>query len=131
MLFVDIIAGILFGILTGMGIGGGGLLVIYLTLIRDFSQIDAQGANLLFFTVAAAAAMTIHFKKRNIRIKTVLLMAAFGIIGSFAGANVTAVIPQEITRKLYGAMLIASGMLTAVKGNKRKNSVQKTKPKDF
>lgn len=131
MLTVDIAAGILFGILTGMGIGGGGLLVIYLTLVRNYSQIDAQGANLLFFTFAAAASMIIHFKKRNVRIKTVLLVSVFGIFGAFVGGKVTAVIPQEITGKLYGVMLVISGIITAVKGKKGKSDLFKTKRKTF
>ena len=35
--------------LSGMGVGGGGLFVIYLSLFTDTPQLVAQGMNLLFF----------------------------------------------------------------------------------
>lgn len=123
MTVFDILAGLLFGILAGMGIGGGGLIVIYLTLFRDYSQIDAQGANLLFFTVAAAAAMFIHFKKRKISFLPVIILTLSGLAGAFAGSHVTAVIPQGITRKLFGIMLIASGMITAFRASDKKTKI--------
>ena len=50
---IDILAGILIGTLTGMGIGGGGLLVIYLTAVRGMQQLSAKACNLLFFIFAA------------------------------------------------------------------------------
>ena len=55
---IDILAGILIGTLTGMGIGGGGLLVIYLTAVRGMPQLSAQGCNLLFFIFAASASLS-------------------------------------------------------------------------
>lgn len=115
MIIADIAAGILFGILAGMGIGGGGLLVIYLTLIRDYAQIDAQTTNLLFFVFAAFAAMAVHIRKRKIDFVLVSSLAISGIVGSLLGSHVTMIIPQNITRKLFGAMLIASGIITAAR----------------
>ena len=112
MNIIDVAAGLLFGALAGMGIGGGGLIVIYLTALRGFSQIDAQGTNLLFFAVAAAASMFIHLKKRKIKVIPVLIMSLTGLVGAYFGARVTAVIPQELTRKLFGLMLIGSGIIT-------------------
>ncbi|MBE6562892.1 MAG: sulfite exporter TauE/SafE family protein [Ruminococcaceae bacterium] len=115
MSILDIAAGLLFGALAGMGIGGGGLIVIYLTLFRDYSQRDAQGANLIFFIVAAAASLLIHFRKRKIKFFPVIFLTLGGLFGSFAGAHVTTLIPQEITRKLFGIMLVATGLITFIK----------------
>ena len=115
MIIADIAAGILFGILAGMGIGGGGLLVIYLTLIREYSQIDAQAANLLFFVFAAFAAMAVHIRKRKIDFVLVSSLAIAGIVGSLFGSHIAVIIPQFVTRKLFGAMLIVSGVITAAR----------------
>ena len=57
------------GTLTGMGIGGGGLLVLYLTAMDGVGQLAAQGCNLLFFVYASAASLFVHNKKRNLNIK--------------------------------------------------------------
>ncbi len=115
MSILDLAAGLFFGALAGMGIGGGGLIVIYLTLFRDYSQTDAQCTNLVFFTVAAAASLFIHFRKRKIKFFPVIFLTLGGLFGSFAGAHVTTLIPQDITRKLFGIMLVTTGLITFVK----------------
>lgn len=118
MTFIDIAAGILFGALAGMGIGGGGLIVIYLTLFRDYAQKDAQLANLIFFTVAAAASLFIHFKKRKIKFFPVIFLTVGGLFGSLLGSHVTTLIPQEITGKLFGVMLVITGFITFIKAKR-------------
>ena len=60
------IAGILSGIIGAMGIGGGGILIIYLTLFADMEQMAAQGINLLFFIPCAVVALIIHIRKGRI-----------------------------------------------------------------
>ncbi len=52
MNFLDILAVILSAAVSAMGLGGGGVLILYLTLVRDVPQLEAQGINLLFFTPA-------------------------------------------------------------------------------
>ena len=123
MILIDILAGVIFGMLAGMGIGGAGLIVIYLTLLRGYSQIDAQAANLIFFAVAAAASMFIHAKKRKIRYIPVLITAAAGITGAYFGSHTASVIPQEITRKIFGVMLVASGLITMAKTMSKKSKI--------
>ena len=43
-----LLAGLLSGIIGGMGLGGGAVLIIYLTVFMDIKQLSAQGINLLF-----------------------------------------------------------------------------------
>ena len=52
-MILDIIAGIISGILGAMGFGGGGILILYLTLYKDMPQVVSQGINLLFFIPSA------------------------------------------------------------------------------
>ena len=111
----DIIASLLLGALAGMGIGGGGLLVIYLTLVKDFDQINAQAINLLFFIFAAASSLAVHAKKRKMDIRLISIFAVSGIVGSLVGTGITALIPSELTRKLFGAMLMISGAVTLIR----------------
>ena len=96
-------------ILSGMGLGGGGLLVIYLTLFENTKQIIAQGANLAFFIVAAIASTIINTKNKSIKWKTTLILSAVGIIGSILGTFLAGAIDPSLLRKIFGGMLIFGG----------------------
>lgn len=93
----------------GMGVGGGGLFVIFLTLCLNFGQIDAQGTNLVFFILSIIASIFVHIKKRKIYFKQVLIMILFGAIGSLAFSNLANNINPEIPRKMLGGLLILGG----------------------
>lgn len=59
---IPALAGAVTGVLSGFGIGGGTLLLIYLTAFAGLEQTLAQGINLLYFLPAAATALPSHFK---------------------------------------------------------------------
>ena len=115
MVIVDLIAAFLMGALSGMGIGGGGLLVIYLTLFRNTPQVSAQGINLYFFVFASIAALVIHCRKRRINYPLVLLLSAFGMPLSLLGGLLAARTDPELLRKLFGGMLIVAGGISLVR----------------
>ena len=81
MTVASIIAGFLAGIAAGMGLGGGTVLLIYLTLFTSAEQLTAQGINLLVFVPTALTAVIIYAVKRKIRWRLVLYMAPLGIVG--------------------------------------------------
>lgn len=112
---IESIVGFLTALLAGLGIGGGGLLVIYLVLWANCEQLLAQGINLLFFLFSSGAAMIIHFKKRKIPLVFVGLISAFGVIGAIIGSNVAKIMPAEAVRMVFGALLIVSGTITLFK----------------
>lgn len=110
MIIINMTAAALIACLAGLGIGGGGLLVIYLTLVLKTEQLTAQGINLIFFIFSALASLCIHFKKRRINIRTVALLAITGIAGSVLGSYISHNIEVEILRKIFGGLLIFSGV---------------------
>ncbi len=107
-----VIASFLIAVLSGMGVGGGGLFVVFLALFSDMPQLPAQGTNLLFFLFSAGSAICVHLTKRKILGTAVLVMAAFGIFGSLLGTMLSGIVPQSILRKLFGVMLVISGMIS-------------------
>lgn len=119
MLISDILAGIITGAAVGLGIGGGGLLVIYLTMIRGVNQIEAQGINLLFFLFASVSSLLIHQTRRPVRGSIVLILACTGIIGAAAGEAILTLITsaggEGLVRDIFGVMLIASGIFSLVR----------------
>ena len=61
-----LVIGLLTGILSGFGIGGGTILMIYLTAFAAFPQKIAQSINLLYFIPTAAAALILHSKHHQL-----------------------------------------------------------------
>ena len=59
---LPLLAGTATGILSGFGVGGGTLLLIYMTTFAGVPQNLAQGVNLLYFLPAAATAQPPHHK---------------------------------------------------------------------
>ena len=109
---LDFIVGFITALLSGMGVGGGGLLVIYLVLAEGIAQYEAQGINLVFFICSSLAALTIHFIKRNINLKLVVFLILFGSIGAIFGSLLAANVSPEIARRLFGIFLLISGFLS-------------------
>ncbi len=106
------IASFIIALLSGMGIGSGGLLVIYLTLLEKVPQLTAQGINLLFFIFASASSLLLHITKRRLYVGAILVMGSCGIVGSLLGSAVAANISSRLLGKIFGAMLVISGVLS-------------------
>ena len=102
---------ILFAIamLSGMGVGGGGLLIIYLTLIENSPQLYAQGMNLFFFLMSAGASLFIHIRRRRINTQLLTILCITGAMGALCGSLLIRVVPVEWIRRIFGIMLMVSG----------------------
>ncbi len=105
-----LIAGLLSGIAGAMGLGGGGVLIIYLTLLADLSQPKAAGINLIFFIPISLLAVIIYAFKKEIKWKTILPLAAFGFLGAAAGIWITGLLKAQILSKIFGGILIVTGV---------------------
>ena len=70
----DILAGILSAVIASMGLGGGGVYIMYLTLVKDTQQLNAQGLNLMFFIPCAAVSLAVYIKNKMIKPKAVIPM---------------------------------------------------------
>lgn len=115
MIILDVFMGIFMGILTGIGIGGGGLLVLYLTAVRELGQLQAQGSNLLFFVFSSVASLYVHNKRRRLDFRLIGNAVAFALAGAIAGSWLAGVLSEDIVRCLYGWMLITAGSVTLLR----------------
>lgn len=120
MIIINMIVSTLIGILAGLGVGGGGLLVIYLTMVSGMEQLSAQGINLVFFIFCAAASLFVHLKRRNINIKRCLALSTVGIAASIPGIMLSHSLDTHILRKIFGALLIFSGITVLLHRKKKK-----------
>ena len=80
------LAGLVCGVLSGLGIGGGTLLMVWMTALAGLEQRTAQGINLLYFLPTAVCALLFHIKNRLIRWDIVLPAALAGAHQRPAGA---------------------------------------------
>ena len=108
---LDFFIATLAAVLQGLGIGSSGTLVIYLTVWAGREQIFAQGVNLIFFIFSALAALIFHVRKRKIYWSALLCLAFFGILGSAVGALLLKLFDPDLVRKIFGGMLVISGLL--------------------
>lgn len=110
--------------ISGMGLGGGGLLVIYLTLVIGTPQIIAQGANLAFFIIAASFSTLYNAIKKQIKWKITLTMSAAGILFSYLGTLTAGNMDSSILTKIFGAMLVIGGIASLISTFSQKNQNQ-------
>ena len=111
MNFLSAAAGIASGILGAMGMGGGGILIIYLTLMANVPQETAQGINLIFFIPSAIIALIIYCRKKLIVWKIAIPAAILGALGGFLGSYLSSILQGGLLSKLFGALLLVMGLM--------------------
>lgn len=106
---IDIPASFLIGALTGTGVGGGGLFVLYLTLLRGAEQFRAQWLNLVLFAAVSAAAVPYHLARRRVDATLLFILVVSAIPGTFAGSAIRGAIEAETARRIFGALMLLTG----------------------
>lgn len=109
-------------ILSGLGVGSGGLLVIWLTMIGGVDPQLVRGLNLLFFVFSASAALVVHAVKGRIKPTLALFLSFFACLGTFAGTYIGMRVDAYWLKKIFGGMLTLSGaysLIGMIKGKKR------------
>ena len=97
-------------VLTGLGVGSGGLYILYLTLLRDMPQGEAQGLNLIFFIAASVAAAVINIIKKRVSFTAVLLFSVTGVLGTLLGAKLASVLDAKTLSIVFGVLLVMAGV---------------------
>lgn len=108
--FFSFIIGLVTGVLSGFGIGGGSLLVLYLTGVAGVNQYVAGGINLLYFAFCAPAALISHIKNRLIDRDAVIYCTLAGVVTSVLAAWVAGMIDVGLLRRLFGVFLLYIGI---------------------
>lgn len=106
MVFFEILAGVVGGIVAGMGMGGGTLTIPILTIFLGYEQLRAQGVNLVAFLPMAVVALIIHIKNKLVDFKSTWALAVIGSVFSLAGAIIANHISNGVLKKLFAVFLI-------------------------
>lgn len=104
------LAGLICGVLSGMGVGGGTLLMVWMTAVQGMQQSVAQSINLLYFLPTGLCALLLHLKHGLIRARIVLPAIAAGCLAAVPTAYLATLLDTALLRKLFAGLLFAVGM---------------------
>ncbi len=102
--------GVFSGLAGGLGVGGGSILLLYLTAFAGEAAEIAKGANLFFFLPTAVIAVAGHIKNGFIKWKTALLSAVFGIPFVFLGFFIAQSIDKTLLKLVFALFLLIVGI---------------------
>ncbi len=107
---LTVATGTVLGFLSGLGIGGGSLLILWLTLVQGISQEIARGINLMFFIPSAAVAILLRIRNKSLNWKVILPALLAGIIGAILLGMLAAEMDTQLLRKPFGILLLVTGL---------------------
>lgn len=121
-MILAVLIGALSGVISGMGIGGGTILIPALSIFLKVNQHNAQGVNLLYFIPTAVIALVVHFKNKAVDFKTAIPIIFSGVVGAAGGAVLAGVISAELLKKFFAIFLFAMGIYEILKKDKQNKS---------
>lgn len=98
------------GIFASMGLGGGMVLIVYLTVFAGFSQLVAQGINLVFFIPIAIISLVLHTKNKLVEWKKAVPAVLWGTAAVIISAWLANRIEQSLLSKAFSIFLILMGL---------------------
>lgn len=104
------LAGIVAGIAGAMGLGGGSVLLLYLTLFAGVPQMQAQGINLIFFIPNAIIALILHSRSGLVAWREALTCASSGLVGAFIGFSLADRIDSDALGIIFGIFMLILGV---------------------
>ena len=105
-----LIVGTILGFLSGLGIGGGSLLILWLTVVLRTDPLTARSINLLFFIPSALIACTLRIHQKDLEIKPLLPAILAGCISAAVFSAISTQLDITLLKKLFGAVLLITGL---------------------
>lgn len=100
----------LLGFLAGLGVGGGSLLVLWLTMVVGMEYADARVINLLFFLPCAITATLFNRKQGRVQFKKILPAVICGCVIAAIAAIVSTRLDTGLIKKFFGGLLLFTGL---------------------
>lgn len=107
---IILIVGTVLGFLAGLGIGGGSLLVLWLSFAIGMDPVTVRGINLLFFIPSAVVAICFRWKQGSICWKKIIPAMISGCIAAFLFSWLGSLFNVQLMKKLFGGILIFTGI---------------------
>ncbi len=107
---IAVLIGALTGVLSGLGVGGGTLLLLWMTAVMGMDQARAGGVNLLYFIACALPAVFGHIKNGLIEKKAVFWCVIFGVPACITGSLLAAGMDMGLLKRLFGGFILIIGV---------------------
>lgn len=107
---ISLIAGVILGTLAGMGIGGGTLLILWLTVVLGLPSQTARAINLMFFITAAGTVTLTRLRKGSVPIAKLIPGIVAGCIAAAVMSALRQGLPAQWLRRLFGSLLVITGV---------------------
>lgn len=109
-IFITCLAAFLTGIAASLGLGGGMILMVYLTIFAGVPQLSAQGINLVFFIPIAILSLIFHTKNKLVEWKKILPTILLGIVGALIGTYLANRLGSPTLSKLFAVFILIVGI---------------------
>ena len=106
---VSLLAGVVLGFLSGLGTGGGSLLLLWLTMVVGMPQQDARMVNLLFYLPAAFITLLLRNKQGLLPVRPLLPGMAAGCAAAFLFSRLGNILDAVLLKKAFGVLLLFLG----------------------
>lgn len=107
---LSVMVGTGLGVLSGLGTGGGSLLILWLTLVLDLPQHEARTINLLFFIPSAIISCLFRWKQGTLKLKKVLPAIVAGSIVAGIFSFLGSLWDTQLLKKAFGVLLLLTGL---------------------
>lgn len=111
---IKVLIGVISGIVSGMGMGGGSILITILTCFSEIDQKIAQSTNIIFFIPTSIAATIVNIKNKKIKWKIAMPLTIAGVFGAAIGANIAVNMETKILKKIFGIFLLVIALYEAI-----------------
>ena len=98
------------GFLSGLGTGGGSLLILWLTIVEKVPQQEARILNLLFFLPSALIACLFRWKQGQLDMKKILPAILAGSITAGLFSFLCSQWEMGLLKKIFGVLLLFTGL---------------------
>ena len=107
---VNVLMGTVLGFLSGLGIGGGSLLLLWLTIVLGADPEYARLMNLMFFLPCALAVSIFRWRQGKLDVKNTLIAVIAGCAGSVVASLWRQYLNLELLRKIFGILFVICGI---------------------
>jgi uncharacterized membrane protein YfcA len=117
---ISVLAGLATGVISAWGIGGGSLLIIYMSVFAGVSQQSAQGINLLYFLPTSATALYSHLKNKLVEKSLAWPAIAAGSLTTLGASFLVTMLDTHLMKKIFGAFIIFIGLTEVFRKREKK-----------
>jgi len=105
MWIIYILFGIVGGVISGLGMGGGTLLIPLISLL-SLGQKQCQAINLISFILSASVVVVFHAKNGLIEKKNLFTITVPACLFSVLGSLIAIFVSGEFLKKIFGIFLL-------------------------